>query len=173
MQSDGVGSIRPLRSARGRGSVRFSSAAASLLYPATSAARIAASFLVPAMNAPHGRARLTWNINLDAALVTSSHTAKTPRRRPVVYRSVRQLTGAWTRFAGRRLWSQPTRLPRDLSRGDGRANACASRELGRAATCRVHLVNLSSKARQPGLGRRPPLYSSSLLRAADSTARQV
>jgi hypothetical protein len=42
-------------------------------------------------------------INLDAALVTSSHTGKSPRRRPVV----RQLIGEWTRFAGRGLWSQP------------------------------------------------------------------
>jgi hypothetical protein len=57
MQSDG-GSNRSLRSARSRASVRSSSAAASLLYPATSAARIAASFLVSAMSAPHRRARL-------------------------------------------------------------------------------------------------------------------
>ena len=41
-----------LRSARSRASVRSSSAAASLLYPATSVARMAASFRVSGMTAP-------------------------------------------------------------------------------------------------------------------------
>jgi hypothetical protein len=43
---------KPLRSARSLASVRSSSAPASLLYPATSAARMAASFRVSAMAVP-------------------------------------------------------------------------------------------------------------------------
>src|SRR4029077_834720 len=52
-----AGSIRSLRSPRSRANVRSSSDPASLLYPATSAARIAASFRVSAMAAlsPQGR----------------------------------------------------------------------------------------------------------------------
>jgi hypothetical protein len=45
--------LHELRSARSRATVRSSSEPASLLYPATSAARIAASFLVSAMVALH------------------------------------------------------------------------------------------------------------------------
>jgi hypothetical protein len=47
-----------LRSARSRARVRSSSEPASLLYPTTSAARIAASFRVSAMAAPSQEERL-------------------------------------------------------------------------------------------------------------------
>src|SRR6185436_7566939 len=53
-----MGSNRSLRSARSLASVRSSSAPASLLYPATSAARMAASFQVSAMACPSPHARL-------------------------------------------------------------------------------------------------------------------
>ena len=53
-----VGSIRSLQRARRRASVRSSSEPASLLYPATSAARMAASFRVSAMAVPSPHARL-------------------------------------------------------------------------------------------------------------------
>jgi hypothetical protein len=53
-----VGSIRSLRSARSRASMRSSSAPASRLYPTTSAASIAASFRVSAMTYLPPQARL-------------------------------------------------------------------------------------------------------------------
>ena len=54
-----AGSIRSLRSPCSRARVRSSSAPTSLLYPATSAARMAASFRVSAMAAPSLYARLS------------------------------------------------------------------------------------------------------------------
>src|SRR4249920_2867054 len=53
-----VGSIRSLRSARSLARVRSSSEPASLLYPAKSAARMAASLRVSAMAVPSSHARL-------------------------------------------------------------------------------------------------------------------
>ena len=64
---------RSLRSARRRASVRSPSEPASFLYPATSAATIAASFLVSAISVPHGRARL-----MDLTATWANHTKIAP-----------------------------------------------------------------------------------------------
>src|SRR6516162_9862837 len=64
-----VGSNRSLRSARNRASVRSSSAAASLLYPATSAARMAASLRASAMAVPVSQRRVARLIPYEAPSV--------------------------------------------------------------------------------------------------------
>ena len=104
------------------------------------------------MNAPHGRARLPRNINRHAALVTSSHTGKTPAGGPVVYRSVRQLRGR-----GR---VSPVGPCGHSPPGFRAVLAGATDE---QTGSRRHMPGSSGKlveqARQPGLGRRPPLIA--------------
>jgi len=68
-----LGSIRSLRSARSLASVRSSSAPASLLYPATSAARMAASLRVSAITAPHHTPISTFGSRLDELLRLEDH----------------------------------------------------------------------------------------------------
>src|SRR5512132_1289814 len=78
-----AGSIRSLRNPRSRDKVRSSSEAASLLYPTTSAARMAASFRVSAMAAlsPHARlARLL--VSLDRLFRLADHCPPARNRTP-------------------------------------------------------------------------------------------
>ena len=80
-----VGSIRSLRRARSRASVRSSSEPESLLYPATSAARMAASFRVSAMAVPSPHARLArLLVGLDRLSHLTDHCSPAGIRTPIM-----------------------------------------------------------------------------------------
>src|SRR5580692_9882020 len=89
-----AGSIRSLRRARRRASVRSSSEPASLLYPTTSAARMAASFRVSAMAVPSPHARLAQlPLGLDRLLRLDDHHS------PEELRTTMDI-GGWLRSLG-------------------------------------------------------------------------
>src|SRR5580704_17974306 len=90
-----VGSIRSLRSARSRASVRSSSAPASLLYPATSATRMAASFRVTAMAIPQPHARIAClPRGLDRLSCLADDAGRRQLRAPIMD------IGGWLRSLG-------------------------------------------------------------------------
>ena len=95
MQRRWSGSIRSLRSARSRASVRSSSEPASLLYPTTSAARIAASFRVSAMAVPSPHARLArLLVGLDRLFRLADHCS------PAANQDAIMDIGGWLRSLG-------------------------------------------------------------------------
>src|SRR4249919_907776 len=78
-----AGSIKSLRNPRSRARVRSSSAPASLLYPTTSAARMAASFRVSAIAVPSPHARLArLLIGLDRLFRLDDHRLPEELGRP-------------------------------------------------------------------------------------------